>query len=66
MLHPMTIDRLLAALLGHCETDHFSILIVHKTLLLFKRDAKKRDCDKKSSKTRELQRESSKKATFFL
>src|SRR5205809_1494609 len=68
----MTIDRLLAALLGRCEIDHFSILIVDKSLLLFKRDAKKlfkrdakkRECDKKSSKARELQQDNSKKAAF--
>jgi hypothetical protein len=38
---------------------------VHKTLLLFQRNAKKRDCDKKAPEARELQRESSEKATFL-
>jgi hypothetical protein len=39
---------------------------VHKSLRFFRRNAKKRKCDKTSSKARELQQESSKKATFFL
>jgi hypothetical protein len=38
---------------------------VHKSLLLFQRNAKKRNCDKKSSGARELQQEASRKVAFF-